>query len=167
VQVRRKGQYISNVFRLKADADVWVRDTESRIDRGENVLLGKPEAQVTLGDLIDLHIADLKKAKKVPGRSKQYTLENLKVRLGWLTFSEMTAARFKTFGEERFAEGAGSATLSMDFSYLHTVIDYAACEHRVSEVLDNLRIARKVLGKLSLIGSWKRRRTSVATSRHW
>jgi integrase len=45
----------------------------------------------------------------------------------------------------------------MDFSYLHTVIDYAAFEHRVTEVLENLRIARKTLGKLGMIGKSKER----------
>lgn len=57
-----------------------MRTTESRIDRGENLFSGRPEGQVTLGDLIDLHLADLKKARKVPGRSKKYTLDSLKVR---------------------------------------------------------------------------------------
>jgi hypothetical protein len=98
---------------MKADADTWVRDTESRTDRGENVALGKPANQVTHGDLIDLHIADLKKAKKVPGRSKQYTHESLKNRLGKLTLGELTAARFKKFGEDRLAQGAGPATISI------------------------------------------------------
>ena len=157
VQVRRKGQYASNVFRLKADADAWVRDTESRIDRGENISLGKPTNQVTLGDLIDLHLADLKLARKVPGRSKQYTLDDLRRRIGRLTLAELTADRFKKFGQGRFAERAGPATINMDFSYLRVVIDHAAISHRVSDVLENLRLARKVLSKLGLIGKSKER----------
>ena len=52
-QVRRKGQYASDVFRLKDDAQRWVRDTESRIERNENLALGKPLQKVTLGDLIE------------------------------------------------------------------------------------------------------------------
>ena len=33
-QVRRKGKYISNTFRRRADADTWALETERTIDKG-------------------------------------------------------------------------------------------------------------------------------------
>lgn len=33
-QVRRKGKYISNTFRRRADADAWALETERTIDKG-------------------------------------------------------------------------------------------------------------------------------------
>ena len=33
-QVRRKGKYISNSFRRRADADTWALETERTINRG-------------------------------------------------------------------------------------------------------------------------------------
>jgi len=42
VQVRRKGQYVSNSFRRKSEADAWALETERRIDRGDDVGLPDP-----------------------------------------------------------------------------------------------------------------------------
>jgi hypothetical protein len=60
--VRRKGHTASKTFRLRTDAEKWARDIEDRVDRGDasparSSLKGGPE---TLGDLIHLHIADMK-----------------------------------------------------------------------------------------------------------
>ena len=55
VQVRRQGKYVSNTFRLKTQAQEWVRDIEYLIDIG-----GEPKKQSgrkmqTVGALVDLH----------------------------------------------------------------------------------------------------------------
>lgn len=57
--VRHKNKYVSRAFQKKEDA----------------------RAQ-TFGDLIDLHIADMKEVGKPPGRSKDATLAMLKRELG-------------------------------------------------------------------------------------
>lgn len=55
-QVRRKGKYISNTFRRRADADTWALETERTIDRGLNPKAINPRSVHTFGDIIDLHI---------------------------------------------------------------------------------------------------------------
>jgi len=40
---------------MKADADAWVRETEGRIDRGEDRVRRKAATQSTFGDFSDQH----------------------------------------------------------------------------------------------------------------
>jgi hypothetical protein len=58
------------------------------------------EAQ-TFGDLIDLHIADMKDVGKAPGRSKDATLAMLNRRLGSRNMVELDRERILTFGRPR------------------------------------------------------------------
>jgi len=54
-QVRREGCALSKTFVMKADADAWVRETEGRIDRGEDRVRRKAATQSTFGDFSDQH----------------------------------------------------------------------------------------------------------------
>jgi predicted DsbA family dithiol-disulfide isomerase len=49
-QVRRKGKYISNTFRRRADADTWALETERTIDKGLNPKAINPRSVHTFGD---------------------------------------------------------------------------------------------------------------------
>ncbi len=73
-QIRRHGHSLSRTFRLKADADAWVCEQESRIDKGETPMGGLPLRRETFADLIELHLADMSEV----GRSKGAALLRLK-----------------------------------------------------------------------------------------
>ncbi|HEX3364206.1 hypothetical protein [Phenylobacterium sp.] len=89
VQVRRKGRYVNETFVRHDDAKSWGLESERKIDRGETpVTSGIARAQ-SFGDLIDLHISDMKEVGKAPGRSKHATLLMLKRRLGQKTMIEI------------------------------------------------------------------------------
>ena len=69
-QVRRKGKYISNTFRRRADADTWALETERTIDRGINPKVVNPLTVTTFSEIIDLHFQDMLEVGKKIRRSK-------------------------------------------------------------------------------------------------
>ena len=58
-QVRRKGKYISNTFRRRADADTWALETECTIDKGFDRKAIIPSSVKTFGEIIYLHIQNI------------------------------------------------------------------------------------------------------------
>src|SRR5579871_2884273 len=89
VQVRRKGRSLSENFLHYEDAKRWAIDAERQIERGETPAHSRIGKLQTFGDLIDLHISDMKEVGKAPGRSKDATLQMLKRDLGKLNMVEI------------------------------------------------------------------------------
>ena len=81
-QVRRKGVALSRCCHLRRDAEVWARETESRIDRGETPSKRSKGSPTTFAHLIDLHVEGMRKVGKAPRRSKAAVLNTLKADLG-------------------------------------------------------------------------------------
>jgi integrase len=156
VQVRRKGAYVAETFLRKTDAQDWAREAELAIDRGlKSPRRGQPapkKGQTTLGHLIDLHIADMNDVGRELARSKKFVLATLKDRLGRLSFEALTRERLVEYGRERAREGAGPATLAIDFAYLNTIITHAAAVHGVLVSVEQVKLARAALVRLGLIG---------------
>lgn len=157
VQIRRKGQYASDSFRRRSDAESWALETERRIDRGEEPRPIDRKDPTTLGDLIDLHISDLLEVDKAPLRSKSFSLDLLKRKLGKIRISDLSRERLIAFGRERLKEGAGPVTISMDIGYLRTVITHAAAIHGIAVSLEAVDLARIALKRLGLIGKSRER----------
>ena len=80
--MRRKGRYISETFPKRDDARRWATEAKGRIDRGEAPTPSRAARLRTFGELVDLHIEDMKSVGKAPRRSKAATLKMLKTRLG-------------------------------------------------------------------------------------
>ena len=120
--VRRKGRYASKTFRLKGQAKDWARDTEFSIDQGGEVTTPASSKLRTFGQLIDLHVRDLKEVGKPIRRSKQAVLESLKRDLGNTTIRNLNRSTLITYGKKRSKDGAGPVTLSVDLSYIGTVL---------------------------------------------
>ncbi|MET4848020.1 hypothetical protein [Bradyrhizobium japonicum] len=117
VQVRRKNRYVSETFRRHKDGEDWALDMERNIDRSGSP---KPRAAVqakTFGDIIDLHIEDMHEVGRPPRRSKAAVLEALKEALGTVKLPKLNRERLIEFGRQRAKEGAGPATLAIDFSF--------------------------------------------------
>jgi integrase len=156
-QVRRKGRYISETFRLRKDAEEWALANESRIDRGEKPRASSHVDPTSFGHLIDLHVADMKEVSKAPRRTKASTLERLKKQLGHVRIAELDRERLVTFGRDRAREGAGPATIGADLSYVKTVIAHAAAVHGMAVSVEPVNLARIALKRLGLIGKAKAR----------
>lgn len=152
VQVRRKGRALSETFVRYDDAKVWAVEAEREIDRGESPRKSKISKLTTFGDLIDLHIADMKEVGRAPGRSKDATLKMLKRELGKRKLVELDRDRFIDFGKARAVEGAGPVTLSIDIGMIKLVLQHAAAVHGLRVSVEAIDLARYALKRLSLVG---------------
>lgn len=152
VQVRRKGRYISETFLRREDARKWATDAERQVDRGETPTASRIARLRTFGDLIDLHVADMKEVGKAPGRSKDATLQMLKRRLGSLNMIELDRERIVKFGRARALEGAGPTTVGIDVGVLKLVVQHAAAVHGLPVRVEPIDLARIALKRLGLVG---------------
>lgn len=152
VQVRRKGRAVSETFVRHQDAKGWALDAERQIDRGETPLASRIARIQTFGELIDLHVEDMKEVGKAPGRSKDATLQMLKREFGKLRLVEIDRERLVRFGRERAAAGAGPVTVSMDVGATRLVLSHAAAVHGVPVKVEPVDLARIALKRLGLIG---------------
>jgi integrase len=152
VQVRRKGRSLSETFISRDDAKRWAVDAERQIDRGQSPAKSRIDRLRTFGDLIDLHITDMKAVGRAPGRSKTATLAMLKRELGSRHIVEIDRERLLQFGRMRAAQGAGPVTLSMDIGMVKLVISHAAAVHGLPVSVEPVELARIALRRLGLVG---------------
>jgi integrase len=152
VQVRRKGHYLADTFRRRKDAEEWALDVERRIDRGEAPSALKRSEVTLVADLIDIHIADMHEVGQPIRRSKAAVLTAMKSQLGSIRLRNLTRERLIEYGRSRAKDGAGPATLAIDFSFLRTIVTHAAAVHGIEVSAENVRLARVALSRLGLIG---------------
>lgn len=151
-QVRRKGKYASQTFRLKGLASEWAIEQERLIDIGCEPISRRIGTPKTIADLINLHIADLREVGKPIRRSKNAVLEALKRDVGATRISNLNRSALIKYGKMRAKQGAGPVTLSVDLSYIHTVLTHANAVHGINTKTEDLRLARAALSRLGLIG---------------
>ena len=155
--VRRKSRYISETFRRKDDARAWALDAERQIDRGEAPKASRTARLRTFGDLIDLHIEDMKEVGRAPGRPKDATLAMLKRELGGRNMAELDRDRIIRFGRARAEQGAGPVTLGIDIGTIKLVLSHAAAVHGVAVPVEPVDLARIALKRLGLVGKGNER----------
>lgn len=157
VQVRRKGRYLNETFRRRKDGEEWALDIERRIDRGETPTSRAHIDPTTFEHLIELHLADMNEVGKPARRTKAFSMDRLKAKLGKVKIRDLSRERFIQFGKDRAKDGAGPATLSQDIGYLKTIIAHAAAVHGISVSIESIDLARIALKRLGLIGKSKER----------
>ncbi len=150
--VRRKGNYVSETFRRRRDAEEWALEAERRIDRGESTSKKRPKHIKTFADLVDLHITDMHEVNKPLRRSKAYSLKKLKKHLGRSTFNKLNRDKLIEYGRFRAKEGAGPVTVAAELSYINTVITHAAAVHGLDVSKEQVDLARVALRRLGLVG---------------
>ncbi|WP_421950788.1 site-specific integrase [Pelagibacterium sp.] len=150
--VRRKGKYASQTFRLKSLANEWAIETERLIDIGGEPSHRQIRDAKTIADLVDLHVSDLHEVGRPLRRSKQAVMEALKRDLGTTRIRRLDRAAIIKYGQRRAKQGAGPVTLSVDLSYLRTVLTHAAAVHGISVDTESVRLARAALTRLGLVG---------------
>ncbi|RAK51304.1 tyrosine-type recombinase/integrase [Phenylobacterium deserti] len=152
VQVRRRGRTISETFARYSDAKDWAQDTERQIELGDAPLPSRLSRIRTFGELVDLHMADMKEVGRAPGRSKVATLLMLKRELGKEKVAHLDRERLVQFGRERAAAGAGPVTVSMDIGAIRLVLSHAVAIHGLPVKVEPVDMARIALKRLGLIG---------------
>ncbi len=151
-QVRRKGRYAAQTFRRQRDAQEWALEVERCIDKGLAIAPRAKTRTKTFGDLIRLHVSDLLDVGKPIRRSKAAVMEALVKSMGSVALKDLSRERFIEFGKKRAKEGAGPVTLSIDFSYIGTVLTHAAAVHGIDVSSENVRLARVALKRFDLVG---------------
>lgn len=157
VQIRRGGIFASKTFLKRVDAETWAREFELRIDRGHPMIKSGPKNLKSFGDLVDRHIADMREVGKPLRRSKAYSLDLLKNKLGTLSIEKLTRQRVIEFGRSRALEGAGPCTVGADISYIKTVLSHAAAVHGAAVSIQEIDLARIALTRLSIVGKGRER----------
>ncbi|MFB9269733.1 site-specific integrase [Bradyrhizobium erythrophlei] len=153
VQVRRKNEYVANTFIRRRDAEEWAIDVERSIDRGAPIRRSRPYEQPRIfSDLIALHLDDLAQVGKPVRRSKFMVLKALKTSLGRVNLKDITRERLIEYGRKRAAQGAGPATLAIDFSFIRTILTHAAAVHGIEVSVESVQLARAALRHLDLVG---------------
>jgi integrase len=151
-QVRRKGRAVSETFIRWDHAHEWAIRVEGEIDRGKSPVAARTQGGVTVGELIDLHIADMTSVGRPPGRSKSATLEMLRKELGMIKAVDMDRERLVKFGRKRANAGAGPVTVGMDIGAIKLVVSHAAAVHGMEVSAESVDLARIALRRLGLIG---------------
>ena len=153
VQVRRKNEYVANTFVRRRDAEEWAIDVERSMDRGTPIRRSKSQEQPRIfSDLIALHLDDLAQVGKPVRRSKSMVLKALKTSLGRVNLKDITREKLVEFGRKRAAQGAGPATLAIDFAFIRAILLHAAAVHGFEVSIESVQLARAALKHLDLVG---------------
>lgn len=153
VQVRRKSEYVANTFVRRRDAEEWALSIERSIDLGNPIRRSIAQKQPRVfSDLIALHLDDLAQVGKPVRRSKSMVLRSLKASLGRVNLNDLTRERLIEFGRKRAAQGAGPATLAIDFAFIRSILLHAAAVHGVEVSVEHVQLARAALKHLDLVG---------------
>lgn len=156
-QVRRKGLVVSDTFSLRQDAQDWAVDREREIDRGEPPKTRRVAGVQTFGDLVDLHVADMKEVGKAPRRCKEATLNALKRELGTVNINDLDRERIVEFGRSRMRQGAGPTTIGIDVGFIKLIVQHAAAVHGIPVRAEPIDLGRIALKRLGLVGHSRER----------
>lgn len=156
-QIRRKGHSLSSSFPTKKDAEAWAHRVHTEIDAGKTPGRRNVQGIRTIAELVDLHVEDMKEVGKVIRRSKAYSLNLLKDRLGKVRFENLDRDRIIQFAKARSNEGAGRVTIGQDIGYLRTLLSHGAAVHGLPMTVEQVDLARVALKRLDMVGKGKER----------
>lgn len=157
VQVRCKGHYLSTSFLLHKDAEMWARRIEREIDLGQKPAPKHKDGIKTVSELIDLHIADMVEVGKAIGRSKGFSLNLLRSRLGKVNLADLSRELVIKFGKQRAEDGAGPVTVGIDIGYIRTLLVHGAAVHGLPYSPEPVELGRVALARLGLVGKGNER----------
>ena len=152
VQVRRKGRYASRTFHWKSEAEIWAMQAEQAEDTRETVSATFENECYTCGHLVDFHVSDMVDVGRPLLRSKSNNLEKLKSDLGRVPLISLSRECLNDYGKSRAIEGAGPATVGMDFTYIKTILIQASAVHGIEGPTEQVALARVALTRLGIIG---------------
>jgi integrase len=145
-QVRRIGHRpLSQSFASKAEAAVWGRDTEAKMDKGQSV---DPGRRITFAGVLRAYREHVTHSKGM-SRSKAQALDKIEKLLGPRRLAEIKTPVLVAFCDTREREGAGPATILQDFTYIGTVLRHGGAligaEHATANALAAVDAARRTL----------------------
>ena len=108
VQIRHKGRYVSETFLRREDARRWALTPKCQVDRGETPTAHALRSIKTFGELVDLHIDDMKRrqgARPLQGCDARHA----EAELGEMQARSLDRERLIRFGRERADQGAAQS----------------------------------------------------------
>lgn len=145
--IRRSDQpSASKTFPNKAQAQIWVRDVESRMDRGiwQDPTLLK---EWSLTELIE----DYEKKKDVAPNMRT-SMNHFDRLLNNIKLNRLNSHVIADFVRSRAAEGAKPATIQLDLIALQNLLKYAKAHLKLPTSSDAITEARDLLKSSKLVG---------------
>lgn len=126
VQIRRNGfKPLSKSFQRRKDAEVWAREKERRLDRGDFSIFDSDDR--TLGDLLARYLAAITPTKR-SAHQESYRIGKLTRHPIALTKAvKLTASQIAAFRDERL-QGVSNDTVRQDLILIRQVLDVAGRE---------------------------------------
>src|SRR5262245_18551609 len=104
VQVRRQGHApLSRTFRLKSDAELWARQKEGHLDRGELPVDTRVLRCHTLADLLERYAATIVPRKRSADRERYMLRVILRHPLARLSLDQLAPAEVAKYRDDRLA----------------------------------------------------------------
>ncbi|OJI04527.1 site-specific integrase [Polynucleobacter sp. MWH-Adler-W8] len=141
VQVRIKDYYKSATYPLKRDAQAWATQVEAQVGSMQITGYQAIPQGYTIGKLIETYLEDV--APK--GRSKLFTVQMLKDKLGANQLKNLSPIMLRDFVNDRL-KTAGGVTVGGDLSALGTILKYGRHVLKVDINPDIAKTARADLG---------------------
>jgi integrase len=108
VQIRRHGHApLSRTFRLKSDAELWARQKEAQLDRGELPVDTRVLRSHTLADLLERYAATIVPRKRGAGRELYMLRVILRHPMARLSLHRLTPAEVAKYRDDRLAAVSG------------------------------------------------------------
>ena len=128
VQIRRQGhQTITRSFTSKADARIWARQIEARIDRSELPHRYRKSQRLTLGDLLRRYRDEVTPRKRSSRQESCRLARLLSHPMAAVPLGKLTPGLFATFRDDRL-KGVQSQTVRHDLNLIGRAITVARME---------------------------------------
>ena len=114
----------SKIFAKKKDAEAWSKSIESQLKQAASGDLIDVPADATLRQLIELYEEQVEPVKPF-GKNKKAVLKATKKKIGDVKLAVLGKNVIRDFVDLRVKEGAGGVTISIDLSYLRTILSWA------------------------------------------
>ena len=153
--VRRKGRKPQcKTFAVKDQAEAWVRQIESEIDRG---IVAVDPVSLLMRQVIQAYRQLRESSRPIADTSNEhYVLKRLAEGLGDKSAGALTPQALSDYCKMRTEDGAGPYTINLEISKLGTVMRYAGIAMGVV-LPDAAGAARPLLTHLGLIGGGGKR----------
>ncbi|WP_017907101.1 tyrosine-type recombinase/integrase [Pseudomonas asplenii] len=122
-QIRVAGFYRSQTFDLAKTARKWAKEVEQQLKLSASQDYVDPHRDSTLEDLICKY-EEVEGSAKPFGKNKTAVLKALKRKLGHVKLLALSPIVVRDFVDRRRKEGAGGVTISIDLSYLKTILSW-------------------------------------------
>ena len=112
VQIRRQGHSpLSRTFRLRADAELWARQTEGELDRGGLPVGSRVLRSHTLADMLKRYAAEVVPRKRSADREVYMLRVILRHPIARVSLQQLTAAEIAKYRDHRLSLVTGDTVL--------------------------------------------------------